>query len=89
MREIRIRGLFALIRQLVWGKTLRNHLQLDLPLKLNAMGTVFGHGFHPLKTRQFWSIPNLQSVHRQGRIPITPAAVAWAEAHVPLAGAKV
>jgi hypothetical protein len=33
------------------------------------VGTVFGHGFHPLKARQPRSIPNLQSVHRQGRTP--------------------
>jgi hypothetical protein len=26
-------------------------------------GTVPGHGFHPLKARQSWSIPNLQDVH--------------------------
>jgi hypothetical protein len=31
----------------------------DLPFKLNAMGTVPGHGFHPLKARQPRSIPNL------------------------------
>ena len=31
---------------------------------------VRGHGFHPLKARQPRSIPNLQSVHRQGRTPI-------------------
>jgi putative ABC transport system substrate-binding protein len=30
---------------------------------------VLGHGFHPLKARQPRSIPNLQSVHRQGRTP--------------------
>jgi hypothetical protein len=30
---------------------------------------VLGHGFHPLKARQSRSIPNLQTVHRQGRIP--------------------
>ena len=33
------------------------------------MGAVLGHGFHPLKARQPSSIPNLQSVHRQGRTP--------------------
>jgi hypothetical protein len=33
------------------------------------MGAVLGHGFHPLKARQRRSIPNLQIVHRQGRIP--------------------
>jgi len=30
---------------------------------------VLGHGFHPLKARQRRSIPYLQTVHRQGRIP--------------------
>jgi hypothetical protein len=34
------------------------------------MGAVLGHGFHPLKARQPRSIPNLQSVHRQGRTPV-------------------
>jgi hypothetical protein len=28
-----------------------------------------GHGFHPLKARLSWSIPNPQDVHRQGRTP--------------------
>jgi hypothetical protein len=34
------------------------------------MGAVLGHGFHPLKARQRQSIPNLQTVHGHGRIPI-------------------
>ena len=34
------------------------------------MGAVLGHGFHPLKARQCRSIPNLQTVHRQGRTPL-------------------
>jgi hypothetical protein len=33
------------------------------------MDAVLGHGFHPLKARQRRSIPNLQTVHRHGRIP--------------------
>ena len=41
----------------------------DLPFEFDAMGTVLGHGFHPLKARQSPSIPNLQDVHRQGRTP--------------------
>jgi hypothetical protein len=32
------------------------------------MDAVLGHGFHPLKARQRRSIPNLQTVHRHGRI---------------------
>ena len=47
----------------------RNEVQGDLSFELDAMGAVLGHGFHPLKARQRRSIPNLQAVHRQGRIP--------------------
>src|SRR6516165_8967080 len=36
----------------------------DLSFEFDAMGTVPGHGFHPLKARQSWSIPNPQDVHR-------------------------
>jgi hypothetical protein len=46
-----------------------NEVQGDLSFELDAMGAVLGHGFHPLKARQSRSIPNLQTVHRQGRIP--------------------
>jgi len=42
----------------------------NLPLEVDAVGTVPGHGFHPLKARLSWSIPNPQDVHRQGRTPI-------------------
>jgi hypothetical protein len=48
----------------------RNEAQGDLSFELHAMGAVLGHGFHPLKARQRRSIPNLQTVHRQGRIPV-------------------
>jgi hypothetical protein len=41
----------------------------DLPFELDAVSAVVGHGFHPLKARQPRSIPNLKSVHRQGRTP--------------------
>jgi hypothetical protein len=34
-----------------------------------VLGAVPGQGFHPLKAWQRRSIPNLQTVHRQGRIP--------------------
>ena len=44
----------------------RNKLQGDLSFELDAMDAVLGHGFHPLKARQRRSIPNLQTVHRQG-----------------------
>ena len=47
----------------------RNEVLGDLSFKLDAMGAVLGHGFHPLKARQRRSIPNLQTVYRQGRIP--------------------
>jgi hypothetical protein len=46
-----------------------NEVLGDLPFELDAVGAVLGHGFHPLKARQPRSIPNLKSVHRQGRIP--------------------
>jgi hypothetical protein len=41
----------------------------DLSFELDDMGTVSGHGFNSLKARQRLSILNLQTVHRQGRIP--------------------
>jgi hypothetical protein len=44
----------------------RNEVLGDLSFELDAMGAVLGHGFHPLKARQRRSIPNLQTVHRQG-----------------------
>ena len=47
----------------------RNEVLGDLSFELDAMGAVLGHGFHPLKARQRRSIPNLQTVHRQGRTP--------------------
>ena len=47
----------------------RNEVLGDLSFELDAMGAVRGHGFHPLKARQRRSIPNLQTVHRHGRIP--------------------
>jgi hypothetical protein len=46
-----------------------NEVLGDLPFEFDAVGAVLGHGFHPLKVRQLRSIPNLQSVHRQGRTP--------------------
>jgi hypothetical protein len=30
---------------------IRNHTLRDLPLELNAVGTLWGHGFHPLKAQ--------------------------------------
>jgi hypothetical protein len=38
----------------------------DLPFVFDAMGTVPGYGFPPLKARQ--SISNLQDVHRKGAL---------------------
>ena len=46
-----------------------NEVLGDLPFELDAVDAMLGHGFHPLKARQPRSIPNLQSVHRQGRTP--------------------
>jgi hypothetical protein len=45
-------------------------------VEFDAMGAVLGHGFHPLKARLARSIPNLRSVHRQGRTPKTGAVLA-------------
>jgi hypothetical protein len=45
----------------------RNEFLGNLPFEFNAMGTILGHGFHPLKAWRSRSIPNLQDVHRQGR----------------------
>src|SRR5580700_10082342 len=42
----------------------------NLPLEVDAVGTVPGHGFHPLKARLSWSIPNPQDVHLLGRTPL-------------------
>jgi len=42
----------------------RNEFLGDLSFEFDAMGTVPGHGFHPLKARRSWSIPNLQDVLR-------------------------
>ena len=47
-----------------------NEVLRDLPFELDAVGAVLRHGFHPLKARQPRSIPNPQSVRRQGRIPV-------------------
>ena len=55
-----------------------NEVLGDLSFELNAMGAVLGHGFHPLKARQPRSIPNLQSVHRQGRTPCGKSAASAA-----------
>ena len=52
----------------------RNELLGDLPFEFDSMGAVLGHGFHPLKARQARSIPNLRSVHRQGRTPYVEMA---------------
>jgi hypothetical protein len=48
----------------------RKELLGDLPFEFDVMGAVLGHGFHPLKARHLRSIPNLGSVHRQGRTPL-------------------
>ena len=42
----------------------------NLSLELNTVGSVLGHGFHPLKAQRSRSIPNVQPVHPQGRTPI-------------------
>jgi hypothetical protein len=36
-----------------------NELLRDLPLELNAVGTLSGHGFHPLKAQLTCQITNL------------------------------
>ena len=41
----------------------------NLSLELNTVGSVLGHGFHPLKAQHSRSIPNVQPVHPQGRTP--------------------
>ena len=68
----------------------------DLSFELDAMGAVLSHGFHPLKARQRRSIPNLQTVHRQGRIPrrvssrvSTFAAVRWPASFSKIDNSKV
>ena len=48
----------------------------DLPLELDAMGAMLGHGFDPPKARRSQSIPNLQDVAATGALqmpcPIMP-----------------
>src|SRR5271157_1607330 len=40
-----------------------------LSFECGAVGTVLGHGFHPLKARHRWSNPNPSPVHPEGRTP--------------------
>jgi hypothetical protein len=47
----------------------------DLSFEFDAMGTVLGHGFHPLKARQSWSIPNLQGAHSSVRSALPPIVI--------------
>jgi hypothetical protein len=42
----------------------RDKLLGDPSFEFDAMGAVSGHGFHPPKARQPWSIPSPQDVHR-------------------------
>jgi hypothetical protein len=42
----------------------RNKFLGDLSFEFDTMGAVSGHGFHPLKARQPWSILIRQDVHR-------------------------
>jgi hypothetical protein len=41
----------------------------NLPLERGAVGTMLGHGFHPLKAQHPWSIQKPHSVHPEGRTP--------------------
>jgi hypothetical protein len=45
-------------------------LRTSLTLERDAVGTMLGHGFHPLKARHRWSIQTLRAVHPEGRTPI-------------------
>jgi hypothetical protein len=58
------------------------------------MDAVLGHGFHPLKARQRRSIPNLQTVHRHGRIPfcgqcLTGVVLVFSTNFVPIPAALI
>src|SRR5439155_8695901 len=46
-----------------------NELLCDLPLELDAVGTLSGHGFHPLKAQLTLSTHEPQTVRPQGRTP--------------------
>ena len=46
-----------------------NEFLRDLALERDAVGTVLGHGFHPVKARQPRSNQNTRSVHPQGCTP--------------------
>ena len=46
-----------------------NELLCDLPFELDAVGTLSGHGFHPLKAQLTLSTHEPQLVRPQGRTP--------------------
>src|SRR6516162_6769399 len=46
-----------------------NELLCDLPFELDAVGTLSGHGFHPLKAQRTLSTHEPQLVRPQGRTP--------------------
>jgi hypothetical protein len=50
-----------------------DELHCDLTLELDAVTATLGHGFHSPKTRLPRSIPQSQSVHFKGRIPVIRA----------------
>jgi hypothetical protein len=55
----------------LWSLSSANEFLGDLPFQFGAIGTMLGHGFHPLKARRSRSIPNPQDVHRQGRTALS------------------
>ena len=57
-----VAGHIVALRQCVKGLSFNVFLG-DLTLEIGAVAAVFGHGFHPWKTRQSRSISNLQSVY--------------------------
>src|SRR5262249_54371755 len=47
-----------------------NELLRDLPLELNAVGTLPGHGFHPLKAQLTLSNHSSQTVRPRGALQL-------------------
>jgi hypothetical protein len=43
-----------------------DELLRNLPLERGAMGTMLGHGLHPLKAQHRWSIDTFLPVHHRG-----------------------
>jgi len=50
-------------------RTTFSFLVVTMALERGAVGTMLGHGLHPLKAMHRWSIETFHSVHPEGRTP--------------------